>query len=323
MPSPEGTHQVEVLQNDVGERLDRFLAARLGGLSRNRVKPLVKEGLTLLNGEVITDPSRRVRINEIYQITVPEATDPDPIPQDIPLDIVFEDEHLVVVNKPAPMVVHPAAGNWSGTLVNALLFHCGDSLSGIGGVKRPGIVHRIDKETSGLMVVAKTDQAHQGLAALFEKHDIERTYKAIVWGRVYPPIGEIEKNIGRDPHNRKRMAVVEGGGKTAFTRYELEENFQDIACLVKCNLATGRTHQIRVHMAHIGYPLVGDPVYTRPKLSRTKSLPESRQNAIRKFPRQALHAQSLGFVHPITDKPLNFEAEFPRDMERLLAAFRG
>ncbi len=322
MPSPEGTHQVEVLENDVGERLDRFLAERLGGLSRNRIKPLVKEGFTLLNGDVITDPSKRVKIHEVYQITIPEAKEPDPLPQDIPLDIVFEDEYLVVVNKPARMVVHPAAGNWSGTLVNALLFHCGDSLSGIGGVKRPGIVHRIDKETSGLMVVAKTDAAHQGLASLFETHDIERTYRAIVWGRVYPASGEIEKNIGRDPHNRKRMAVVEHSGKTALTRYQLEENFQGIASLVRCNLATGRTHQIRVHMAHIGHPLVGDPVYSRPKLSRTKSLPESRQNVIRKFPRQALHAQSLGFVHPITNKPLNFVAEFPRDMLKLLAAFR-
>lgn len=323
MPSPEGTHQVEVSEKDVGERLDRFLAVNLGGLSRNRVKPLIKDGLTLLNGEVITDPSRRIRLGDIYQITVPEAVEPDPIAEDIPLDIVFEDEHLIVIDKPARMVVHPAAGNWTGTLVNALLFHCGDSLSGIGGVKRPGIVHRIDKGTSGLMVVAKTDAAHQGLAALFEKHDIERTYKAIVWGRVYPPSGKIDKNIGRDPHNRKRMAVVEGGGKTAQTHYQLEENFEDIACLVRCNLETGRTHQIRVHMAHIGYPLVGDPVYTRPKHSRTKTLAESRQNAIREFPRQALHAQSLGFVHPITDKPLNFEAQFPRDIEKLLAAFRG
>ncbi|MBE7637947.1 RluA family pseudouridine synthase [Sneathiella sp. P13V-1] len=323
MPSPEGTHQVEVSAEDVGERLDRFLAEKLGGLSRNRVKPLVKDGKASLAGEVITDPSRRVREGEIYEITIPEARDPDPIPQDIPLDIVFEDEHLIVVNKPARMVVHPAAGNWSGTLVNALLFHCGDSLSGIGGVKRPGIVHRIDKETSGLMVVAKTDAAHQGLATLFENHDIERTYRAIVWGRVYPLSGTIEGNIGRDPHNRKRMAIVTNGGKEAITHYEVEENFEDIACLVKCNLETGRTHQIRVHMAKEGHPLVGDPVYTRPKLSRTKSLPEARQNVIRKFPRQALHAQTLGFVHPITNKPLKFEVEFPSDMKKLLHAFRG
>ncbi|MBO6826066.1 MAG: RluA family pseudouridine synthase [Sneathiella sp.] len=323
MPSPEGTHQVEVSAEDVGERLDRFLAEKLGGLSRNRVKPLVKDGQATLAGEVITDPSKRVREGEVYEITIPEARDPDPTPQDIPLDIVFEDEHLIVINKPARMVVHPAAGNWSGTLVNALLFHCGDSLSGIGGVKRPGIVHRIDKETSGLMVVAKTDDAHQGLAALFEKHDIERTYRAIVWGRMYPLSGSVEAKIGRDPHNRKRMAVVNNGGKEALTHYEVEENFQDIACLVKCNLATGRTHQIRVHMSHLGHSLVGDPVYTRPKLSRTKSLPEARQNVIRKFPRQALHAQTLGFVHPITNKPLKFEADFPSDLKKLLHAFRG
>jgi 23S rRNA pseudouridine1911/1915/1917 synthase len=323
MPSPEGTHQVEVSENDVGERLDRFLAEKLGGLSRNRVKPLVKDGLALLNNEIVNDPSKRVKLGEIYQITVPEAVDPDPIPQDIPLDIVFEDEHLIVVNKPARMVVHPAAGNWSGTLVNALLYHCGDSLSGIGGVKRPGIVHRIDKETSGLMVVAKTDPAHQGLAALFEAHDIERTYKAIVWGRMYPASGRIEGNIGRDPHNRKRMAVLANSGKHAVTHYKLDENFNDIAALVTCNLETGRTHQIRVHMGHIGHSLVGDPVYTRPKLSRTKSLPEARQNVIRKFPRQALHAQTLGFVHPVTGEDLKFEVEFPRDLEKLLSAFRG
>lgn len=323
MPSPEGTHQVEVLESDVGERLDRFLAEKLGGLSRNRIKPLVKDGQALLNGDVIIDPSKRVKLGEQYQITIPAAVDPDPKPQDIPLDIVFEDEHLIVVNKPARMVVHPAAGNWSGTLVNALLFHCGDSLSGIGGVKRPGIVHRIDKETSGLMVVAKTDDAHQGLAKLFETHDIIRTYKAIVWGRVYPTEGTIEGNIGRDPHNRKKMTVLKSGGKPAVTHYKLIENFSDIACMVECNLETGRTHQIRVHMSSVGYPLVGDPVYTRPKLSRTKSLPEARQNVIRKFPRQALHAQTLGFVHPITGKSLKFEVEFPNDMKKLLAAFQG
>jgi 23S rRNA pseudouridine1911/1915/1917 synthase len=323
MPSPEGTHQVEVSESDVRERLDRFLAEKLGGLSRNRVKPLIKEGYVTLQEEVINDPSRRIRSGETYEITIPEAKDPDPLPQDIPLDIVFEDEHLIVVNKPAPMVVHPAAGNWNGTLVNALLYHCGDSLSGIGGVKRPGIVHRIDKETSGLMVVAKNDAAHHGLAALFEKHDIERTYRAVVWGRVYPLTGSIEANIGRDPHNRKRMAVVQNTGKEAVTHYVMEENFSDIACLVKCNLETGRTHQIRVHMSHLGHSLVGDPVYSRAKLSRTKDLPEERQNVIRKFSRQALHAQTLGFVHPVTNKPLKFEVDFPSDLKKLLAAFRG
>ncbi|MCR9212115.1 MAG: RluA family pseudouridine synthase [Proteobacteria bacterium] len=323
MPSPEGIHQVEVTSDDIGERLDRFLAKALGGLSRNRVKPLVKNGLATFEGQVVDDPSRRVKEGEMYQITVPEAQDPEPKPEDIPLDIAYEDDHLIVINKPARMVVHPAAGNWSGTLVNALLHHCRDSLSGIGGVKRPGIVHRIDKETSGLMVVAKTDAAHQGLAEQFEKHTVERLYKAVVWGRVYPPEGDVEANIGRDPHNRKRMSVVAEGGKTAFTHYQLEKNYSDIACLISCVLKTGRTHQIRVHMAHIGYPLVGDPVYTRPKLSRTQSLPESRRNAIHKFRRQALHAQTLGFVHPITDKPLKFEAEFPNDMRKLIKAFEG
>ncbi|MCF8468741.1 MAG: RluA family pseudouridine synthase [Sneathiella sp.] len=323
MPSLQGTYQVVVSAADAGARLDRLLAGALADLTRNRLKPLIQEGLVTMGGVPVTDPARKVRLGEIFEVTVPDATEPEPEGEDIPLDIVFEDEHLIVVNKPAGMVVHPAAGNWTGTLVNALLYHCRDSLSGIGGVKRPGIVHRIDKDTSGLMVAAKTDAAHQGLAALFEAHDIERRYKAIVWGRVYPPTGEIDENIGRDPHNRKRMATVSGGGKTASTRYQLEENFSDIACLITCVLKTGRTHQIRVHMAHIGHPLVGDPVYTRTKLRRVKSLPEERQKTINAFNRQALHAQTLGFVHPVTDKPLKFEVDFPSDMRELVKALRG
>jgi 23S rRNA pseudouridine1911/1915/1917 synthase len=323
MPSPEGTHQVEVSEASVGERLDRFLTDALDTLSRNRILPLIKSGMVLRDGKAVTDAARRVRAGEIYHLTIPAATEPDPEPEDIPLNVVFEDEHLIVINKPAPMVVHPAAGNWTGTLVNALLFHCGDSLSGIGGIKRPGIVHRIDKETSGLMVVAKTDAAHQGLARLFETHNIERMYKAVAWGRLYPTSGDIDKNIGRDPHNRKRMTALASGGKTAFTHYELEENYNDIACLLQCRLKTGRTHQIRVHMAHIGHPLVGDPVYTRSKPSRTKSLSETRQNIIKNFQRQALHAQTLGFVHPVTDKPLKFEVDLPSDMKSLIAALKG
>ncbi|WP_373087487.1 RluA family pseudouridine synthase [Sneathiella sp.] len=323
MPSLKGSHQVEVSDDAVGGRLDRLLADALDALSRSRIKALIKAGMVQLDGQAMKDPARTVRLGEVFEIIIPDATEPDPEPEDIPLDIVFEDAHLIVINKSAGMVVHPAAGNWSGTLVNALLFHCRDSLSGIGGVKRPGIVHRIDKDTSGLMVAAKTDAAHQGLAALFEAHDIERRYRAVVWGRVYPKTGVIEENIGRDPHNRKRMTTVSGGGKTASTSYELEENFNDVASLVRCDLKTGRTHQIRVHMAHIGHPLVGDPVYTRSKPRRTQTLSEERQKIIQDFRRQALHAQTLGFVHPVTDKPLNFAVEFPSDMKRLVAAFRG
>ncbi len=323
MPSNEGQHQVEVSAADEGTRLDRLLAGALSDISRSRIKPLIKEGMVELDAVPVTDPSRKVRAGDIYRVTVPEAVPGEPEPENIPLDIVFEDEHLIVINKPAGMVVHPAAGNWSGTLVNALLAHCGDSLSGIGGVKRPGIVHRIDKETSGLMVVAKNDAAHQGLADLFAAHDIDRRYKAVVWGRVYPPSGEIEGNIGRDPHNRKRMAMVTKGGKSAHTHYRLEENFSDIAGLVSCELETGRTHQIRVHMTHIGHPLVGDPLYSRPRRSRISALPEDRQKIIMNFSRQALHAETLGFVHPVTDKRLKFEVDLPSDLRELIKAFRG
>jgi len=323
MPLPEATHQVEVCENDVNKRLDRFLTEHLDTLSRSRLKALIKDERVKSGSDAITDPSRRVKLAEIYQIDVPQAIEPDPEPENIPLDVVFEDDHLIIINKPAGMVVHPAAGNWSGTLVNALLFHCKDSLSGIGGVKRPGIVHRIDKDTSGLVVAAKTDAAHQGLAALFEAHDIDRTYKAVVWGRMYPTTGTVNANLGRDPHNRKRMSVVENSGKMAITHYALEENFSDIAGLVRCTLETGRTHQIRVHMGHLGHSLVGDPVYTRTKLNRTKKLPDARREIIKNFPRQALHAQTLGFVHPVTNKPLKFAVEFPLDITELLAAFRG
>jgi 23S rRNA pseudouridine1911/1915/1917 synthase len=322
MPSNEGSLQVEVSNADDGVRLDRLLAGALEELSRSRIKPLIKEGLVLLNEEPVLNPAHKVRAGDIYKITVPEAAESEPEPEDIPLDIIFEDKHLIVINKPAGMVVHPAAGNWSGTLVNALLHHCRDSLSGIGGVKRPGIVHRIDKDTSGLMVVAKSDAAHQGLATLFAAHDIERRYKAVVWGRAYPPSGEIEGNIGRDPHNRKRMAMVTKGGKSALTRYQLEENFSDIAALVSCELETGRTHQIRVHMTHIGHPLVGDPLYSRAKRSRVSALPENSQKTILSFNRQALHAETLGFVHPVTDKRLKFEVDFPSDLRELIKAFR-
>ena len=323
MPSVDGIHQAEVSQEHAGERIDTFLTGLFEGMSRNRIKKLVKDGFASRNDDVISDPSKRVKAGEIYSIEIPEATEAIPEAEDIPLDIVFEDEHLIVLNKSAGMVVHPAAGNWSGTLVNALLHHCSQSLSGIGGVKRPGIVHRIDKDTSGLMVVAKTDEAHQGLAALFEKHDIERAYTAVVWGRLYPKEGDVSGNIGRDPNNRKRMAVVENTGKTALTHYKMLENFKDIASLVECRLATGRTHQIRVHMSHLMHPLVGDPLYTRSRASRTKDLPEHVKKTVQNFKRQALHAGMLGFVHPITHQHLKFTIQFPSDMKELIEALQG
>lgn len=322
MPFNAGLHQVEVSEGHHGARLDRVLADALPEISRSRIKPLIKDGQVTLNGAAVTDPSRRVQRGETYAITLPAVESETLAGEDIPLDILYEDAHLIVINKPAGMVVHPAAGNRSGTLVNALLHHCGGTLSGIDG-ERPGIVHRIDKDTSGLLVAAKTDTAHTGLAALFAAHTIERRYKAVVWGRLYPTSGEISGSIGRDPRNRKRMAMVSDGGKLALTRYRLLENFSDIAALVECELKTGRTHQIRVQMTHLGHPLVGDPLYSRNKKSRLRTMDEARQNAILSFPRQALHAETLGFVHPVTDKPLKFEVDLPRDLRELIAAFRG
>lgn len=236
--------------------------------------------------------------------------------------MVFEDAHLIVIDKPAGMVVHPAAGNADGTLVNALLNHCGPSLSGIGGVRRPGIVHRIDKDTSGLLVAAKTDAAHQGLMALFARHDIERVYTAVVWGHPSPRKGTITGNIGRSTANRQKMAVVSSGGKEAITHYCVIEPLAANTSLVQCQLETGRTHQIRVHMATQGHPLVGDPVYGRSRAVGRRGLSDVQSNILKNFKRQALHAGTLGFVHPVTGKALHFESPLPEDMNRLVAALR-
>ena len=243
-----------------------------------------------------------------YTIIPPEPTEPDPEPENIPLDIVYEDDDLLVISKPAGLVVHPGAGHWTGTLVNALLYHCGDSLSGINGVKRPGIVHRIDKDTSGLLVVAKNDKAHVGLAKQFEVHSIQRTYDAFVWG-LTPESGRIEGNIGRSPSNRQKMAIVKVGGKPAVTHYERVDAYGVLASHIKCHLETGRTHQIRVHMTSIKHPLIGDELYG--------SAPKFAPDSIRYFPRQALHAGLLGFIHPITQKQMLFEVPLPKDLENL------
>ncbi|MGE4014166.1 MAG: RluA family pseudouridine synthase, partial [Alphaproteobacteria bacterium] len=236
----------------------------------------------------------------------------------IDLNIVYEDAHLVVIDKPAGMVVHPAAGNPDGTLVNALIAHCGGSLSGIGGVARPGIVHRIDKDTSGLLVVAKTDAAHQGLAAQFARHDLDRAYIALAWGVLRPASGTIEGAIGRSAANRKKMAVVHKGGKAARTDYRVLKRFGDALSLVECRLSTGRTHQIRVHLASRGHPLVGDPVYGGTQKSKAKALPPSIANRVLDFKRQALHAFRLGFKHPISGKTLSFESDLPSDLRELI-----
>jgi 23S rRNA pseudouridine1911/1915/1917 synthase len=238
------------------------------------------------------------------------------------LNIAYEDDHLIVIDKPAGLVVHPAPGNPDRTLVNALLAHCGDSLSGVGGVRRPGIVHRLDKDTSGLMVAAKHDAAHVGLSELFARHDINRRYRALVWGPLRRAKGRIEGNIGRDPRNRKRMAIVARGGKPAVTHFQRVASYGQVATLVDCRLETGRTHQIRVHMASLGHPVLGDPLYSRVRRARATDLCAELQAAIAAFKRQALHAAELGFRHPVDGRDLNFRSNPPHEMQTLLTLFQ-
>ena len=294
-------------------RLDKALAEATD-LSRERIKGLIADGAVQLGGVVATSASASVAEGVAFTVTLPPLAPLDLEPQDIPLEIVFEDEHLIVVDKPAGMVVHPAAGNRDGTLVNALLHHCRGGLSGINGVERPGIVHRIDKGTSGLLVVAKTDAAHEGLARQFADHSIHRRYLAVCAGYPSPPVGTIDARLGRSDRDRKKMAVLakdSSRGKYAVTHYTVLKRLAH-AALIECRLETGRTHQVRVHCASIGHPLLGDPVYGRtPKPLR--SLLESLA-----FRRQALHAAELGFIHPATGKTVEFRAELPRDMRELI-----
>lgn len=323
-------HRLVVAPEHAGERLDRYLAERLApaidGLSRSRLKALIEAGHVTLaaaqgsDPQPVREPSRKVKPGDTIALVLPEATPAEPLPQDIALAVLYEDDDLLVLDKPAGLVVHPAPGNPDHTLVNALLAHCGDSLSGIGGVKRPGIVHRLDKDTSGVMVVAKNDATHQALSAAFARHDIDRAYQALVWGAPTPPAGLIEGNIGRSPLNRKKMAVVPHGGKRAATKYRVLERFgppgQPLASLVECTLLTGRTHQVRVHMASKGHPLVGDPLYGR---ARKKPKTWAAQAAIlNQFPRQALHAYRLGFVHPGSGRRLQFDSALPSDLKELI-----
>ena len=296
-----------------GERLDKALALA-SDLSRERIKALIAEGRVSLDGKPAAQPSLKAHEGARFRIEVPEATPARAAPQDIPLVIVFEDEHLVVVDKPAGMVVHPAAGNPDGTLVNALLHHCRGRLSGIGGVARPGIVHRIDKDTSGLLVVAKSDTAHEGLARQFAAHDLERAYLAVCNGHPAPPAGAIAGRIGRSDANRKKMAVLPNNssrGKHAVTHYKVLRELDGCA-LVECRLETGRTHQVRVHLSSIGHALLGDPLYGRPNSQVREVL--KRLN----FNRQALHAAVLGFIHPVTGGKLRFTSDLPPDMKELI-----
>jgi 23S rRNA pseudouridine1911/1915/1917 synthase len=304
---------------EAGLRLDRTLAHHLPDLSRTRLKRLIQSGHVMCEGKALRDPALRVRSGQNFVVILPENADALPAAQPLPLDIRFEDAHLIVLDKPAGIVVHPAPGNPDGTLVNALIAHCGGDLSGIGGIRRPGIVHRLDKDTSGLMVVAKTEAAHHALSRDFALRRIDRAYAALVWGVPTPPAGEIAGNIGRSPANRKKMAVVgEGRGKPAVTGYRVERSFHSVAALVECRLATGRTHQIRVHFAHRGHPLIGDRVYGA-RAGRALARSGPRGGEIAAFPRQALHARLIGFDHPAGRGRLVFESSLPADLWALAA----
>lgn len=317
---------VGVPDGSAGERVDRLLANALPDRSRSYLKRLIEDGNLVFaeTGATISEPSYRVKPDDIFRLTVPAAVDAVPQGEDIPLDVIYEDDHLIVIDKPAGMVVHPAPGNLTGTLVNALIFHCGESLQGIGGVRRPGIVHRLDKDTSGIMVAAKTAQAHDGLTVQFADRSIERAYAAFVWGSPQPAAGEIEGNIGRSRQNRIKMAVLPSGGKYALTRYRIDKSFGLGAALVECRLATGRTHQIRVHMAHLGHPIIGDPVYGGgPTKARKSAISDAALACAAALDRQALHARLLGFKHPATGETHRFESDLPAELQLLQEFLSG
>ncbi len=318
-----------------GQRLDQWLAGKLGpDMSRSRVQMLIKQGAVSVNGKPVDETKRNMIAGESVSVAMPEPEPAAPQGENITLDVLYEDDELIVINKPAGLVVHPGAGNWTGTLVNALIHHCGDSLSGIGGVRRPGIVHRLDKETSGVMVVAKTDRAHKALSEAFADHgrtgDLERAYLALVWGIPQRPTGTVDAPLGRAADRVRRAVVPEGrdDARHAITHFTVVERFGEkqqefaTASLVECRLETGRTHQIRVHMAHIGHPVVGDPDYGQAFRTKVNRLPEPLKSEVKAFPRQALHARLLAFRHPATHLTMRFEAPIPRDMEALVVGFR-
>ncbi|HKX64887.1 MAG TPA: RluA family pseudouridine synthase [Rhizomicrobium sp.] len=312
-----------------GWRLDRFLAASLPDFSRSRLQQLLEGAAVFLGERTIKDANHRVKPGDNYSVIVPPTAPAVPQGQDIPLEVIYEDKDLIVINKPAGLVVHPAAGNPDGTLVNALIAHCGEKNLAIGGEARPGIVHRLDKDTSGLLVAAKTERAMASLAKQFANHTIERAYNAVVWGSPRDAAGLIESQIGRSPFDRKRMTVLRAGGKRAATRYKVIEKFGPVerafAALIECRLETGRTHQIRVHLTHLGHPLIGDAQYGRNRTApRGKSDAEANAFTLAaSFPRQALHAFVLGFQHPSLHKTLRFEAPWPADFAELVAALKG
>jgi 23S rRNA pseudouridine1911/1915/1917 synthase len=321
----ERSEKVVIAGSEAGERIDRVLAARIADLSRSRLKALILDGEVAIGSRTIRDPGYRVNAGETIVVDLPPAETAEPAGEAIPLNVVYEDGDIVVIDKPSGLVVHPAAGHRSGTLVNALIAHCGASLSGIGGVKRPGIVHRLDKDTTGLMVVAKNDRAHQRLAEQFADHGragpLTRSYLAFVWGAPDRPKGSIDAPINRHPHARDKMAV-RAGGREAITHWQVLERYpaggrKAVASLIACRLETGRTHQIRVHLAHIGHPLLGDPTYGPGFKTKAALLPQAARKALSALGRQALHANLLGFEHPVSGEPMEFRSELPADLGRL------
>ncbi len=341
MPAPDtrarpGWEDMTVNDAAAGIRLDQWLSRQLGpDFSRSRVKALIEAGDVALNGER-AEPKKRLGTGDQVEWRLPEAEDAKPQPQNIPLNILFEDEHLVVIDKPAGLVVHPGAGNADGTLVNALLHHCGDTLSGIGGVKRPGIVHRLDKQTSGVIVAAKHDAVHKALSEAFADHgrsgELERKYQALVWGTPQRMTGLIDAPLGRAPADRTKRAVVgagRGDARNAVTHYSVLQQFglkadaTAAAALVECRLETGRTHQIRVHMAHIGHALIGDPAYGQGMRTKANLLPDPLKTLVSAFPRQALHASLLVFRHPATQAVMRFQTPLPADMATLVDGFKN
>jgi len=341
-PTPSMPTALQVAADEAGDRLDRLLARHIAALSRSRLKTLIEAGAVALDGKTIRDPSHRVNSGDAISVEVPPAEPAKPQPEAIPLHVVYEDDDIIVIDKPKNLVVHPAAGNWTGTLVNALIAHCGASLSGIGGERRPGIVHRLDKDTTGLMVVAKNDRAHRALAAQFADHGksgepFERGYLALVWGAPDRPHGVIDRPIDRDPRSRDRMAIREGG-REAVTHWQLLERYQGlpgrrtvkgaaadapVASLIACRLETGRTHQIRVHLASIGHPIMGDGVYGAGFRTKSALLSPEAQAALATLGRQALHSHILTVKHPSTGKILRFRSELPPDLVRLRYALAG
>jgi 23S rRNA pseudouridine1911/1915/1917 synthase len=331
--SAEGFERVELIvaKAEAGVRLDTYLAGAVADMSRSRAKALILEGHVAVGGATIVEPKRAVKSGERLTVTLPPAAPATPAAEAIPLAIVHEDDQLIVIDKPAGLVVHPGAGTRSGTLVNALIAHCGDALSGIGGVARPGIVHRLDKDTTGLIVVAKTDRAHRMLSAQFADHGrtgaLERGYRALVWGAPPGFEGTIDAPIARSRTNREKMAVVRSGGRAAITHYRVEARYgprqAPLAALLDCRLETGRTHQIRVHLASIGYPVIGDRTYGSGFLTKASALPDPAGALARDFPRQALHAWLLAFEHPETGAEMRFESPLPADMDLLMRALKA